>query len=451
MVSAELMSMYKHQQKIIDADPKKCGLFLGTGSGKTRIALMLARGSVLVICPKTQYEDKNWERESTKILLNKDTIFNITTISKETFRRDHASLPRFDTVICDEVHSMLGVTPNIRWRKKEAIPKASQLFEAVEQFLTRTHPDRLYLCTATIMRSPFTVWGAMKILGKIKGTIGDFYEFRNKFYIKLPMPGREVFVPKYTNEAKEALATIVKSIGYVGRLEDFFDVPPQTWRTDYIDLTPTQKTRINALRMEYPDPLVRIGKMHQVENGVLSGDEFKAPEAFQNGKIDRILDYAEEFPRMVIFVKYRAQIEQIVQALKKAGKKVLTLTGDTKDRGSVLKDAAELKECVFIAQHQISAGWELKEYPVMIFASRTNSYVDLDQSIGRIQRADNLKKNLYIKLITKGGPDEAIDKALDQKQDFNEKLYVNHIYNIEYIVDKSVKAVFGWDEKYERK
>ena len=59
----------------------------------------------------------------------------------------------------------------------------------------------------------------------------------------------------------------------------------------------------------------------------------------------------------------------------------------------------------------------------MIFASCDYSFVNLDQALGRIQRADNIKKNLYIYLVVKGGTDEAIHKALSMKQDFNEKLY----------------------------
>jgi superfamily II DNA or RNA helicase len=178
--------------------------------------------------------------------------------------------------------------------------------------------------------------------------------------------------------------------------------------------------------------LVYVGKRHQVENGVLSGNEYTAPEFFDDPKIEKILDYAIEFPRMVIFAKYRLQIVQIEKALKKAGKKVYTLTGETKDRGAVIAAAAKEKECVFVAQAQVSAGWELKEYPVMIFASRTNSFVDFEQAKGRIQRADNIKKNLYIKLLAKpyrvgkkiiSTVDDAQDFSLENKQDFDERLY----------------------------
>jgi superfamily II DNA or RNA helicase len=428
------MNLYSHQQKIIDEDPKKCGLFLGTGSGKTRIALLLARGRTLVVCPKTQREDGNWERELFNLTTPQEKFLKfvkdesrlpirLTVISKETFRRDHATLPAFDTVIVDEAHTVLGVTPNTRHRNKKEIPKASQLFEALESYLERTKPERLYLATATIMKSPFTVWAAMKLLGKRDGSMQDFFAFRQKFYSRLPMPGREVWVPKSDKATKDDLAYYVRATGYVGRLQDFFDVPDQTFRTEHIELTAAQKARIKELPMEYPEPIVRIGKRHQVENGVLAGDEFSEGEIFPNKKVERIIELAEEFPRMVIFAKYRAQIAALKRSLEIEGYKVLTLTGDTKDRGLLLAEANKVSQCIFIAQAQISAGWELPEYPVMVFASRTYSFVDYSQAQGRILRANALKKNLYINLVVKGGVDEAVDRSLINKCDFSERVY----------------------------
>lgn len=416
------MKLYAHQKEIIAADPKKTGLFLGTGSGKTRTALALAEGTTLVIAPKTQVEDQNWIREFRQMRLDgrKGLPPLPVVISKETFRRDHYKLPKFDTVIVDEAHTMLGVTPTVRYLKRVAYPKTSQLFEALETYLARAKPKRLYLCTATIMKSPFTVWAAMRILGKVQES--SFYAFRDQFYTRLPMPGREVWSPKKDSQSKNDLAHLVRGIGFVGRLEDYFDVPDQTFKTDFIELTAEQKKRIKELRTEYPDPIVRIGKQHQVENGVLAGDEFSKPQEFKNAKIEKILEYAEEFPRMVVFAKYTAQIVAIQEALSKSGVMTWRLNGETKDRGAVIA-AAGRNEGVLICQAQISAGWELPEYPVMIFASRTYSFVDYDQALGRIQRANNIKKNLYINLVVKGGVDEAVDTALGHKSDFNERLY----------------------------
>lgn len=430
-----MIHLYKHQQKIISEAPLKCGLWLGTGSGKTLTALMCARGAILVIAPKTQVEDGNWEREYKKVLTEplekykKGDVFpilkpNLTVISKETFRRDSHLLPRFNTIIVDEAHTCLGVMPSTRQRMRETIPKASQLFDALDAYIARTKPERLYLLTATIVKNPMTVWGARKLLGKLpQSTMRSFTLWRDMFYMRLPMPGREVWVPKSDEKTKQLLAHYVREIGYVGRLEDYFDVPEQTFRTVHIELTKKQQMRLRELPLEYPDPIVLIGKRHQVENGVLSGDEFNAPEFFDNGKTEKLIELAEEFPRMIVFVKYRAQIDALYSALTKEKKHVLMLTGDTKDRGKVIAAANASKAYIFLVQAQISAGWEVPECPTMVFASRTYSYVDYAQALGRVQRVNNIKKNLYINLVVKDGIDEAVDKCLANKQDFDEKLY----------------------------
>lgn len=127
-----------------------------------------------MICPKTIKEAGVWERDYKEIIFekikrSKNTRVvksRLTVMSKEEFRRDASSLPHFHTVIVDEAHTMLGMTPNTRQLNRKTIPKASQLYDELEAYLERTKPDRLYLLSATISKSPFTVWAAGRILQK---------------------------------------------------------------------------------------------------------------------------------------------------------------------------------------------------------------------------------------------------------------------------------------------
>src|SRR3990167_4143216 len=364
------MNLYSHQQKIIQENKDKVGIFLGTGGGKTRVALALARGKTLVICPKTQYEDQNWQREAQKMGLKID----LTVISKEKFRSSWPLLPHFDTVIADECHVLAGVTAAVRWRKGEQYPKASQLFEATQAYIKKNLPERLYLLTATPAKSPMAVWA----LGKLLGKNWDWFKFRDKFYIQLPSIGRNVYKARSDRKTKETIGELVRGLGYTG------------------------------------------------------GHEYVAPESFKNEKIERILQYAEEFDKILIFAKYLAQIEAIKKALEKAGKKVLILTGATKERGNLISSANSNEGCIVIAQSQISLGYELPSFPCVIYASMSWSQVDLIQSYGRVQRANALKHNLYIYLIVHGknSIDEAVFKTLMNKQDFHEKIYLHKVGKI---------------------
>lgn len=410
------MHLYNHQAKIVNSNPTKTGLFLGCGGGKTRIALALARGKTLVVCPKTQRDDRNWEREAEKMGI----AIDLTIISKEQFRKEWDELPYYDTVIFDEAETCLGVTPNTRQRNKKIIPKTSQLFEAALGYVEKWSPERLYLCTATVTRTPFCVWGAGRLLGKK----WDFYKWREAFYVRLPMPGREVWVPKTGDEVKDRLARAVRSIGYVGRLEDWHDVPDQLFKNDYIELTAPQKKRLKEIVVEYPDPIVALTKRLQIENGILNGDQFSPSETFTNHKLTRILSYAEEFERLIIWAKFTNQIDLYERELTKHGYTVYRLDGQTANRDALFSVLKNSKKAILIAQAQIAAGWEWKECPAMIFASRTYSIADYEQAQGRIQRVDNIKKNIYINLIVKDSVDEAVHRSLENKKDFSERVYL---------------------------
>jgi len=414
----KFMKLYKHQQDILDADPKKCGLFLGTGSGKSLTALHLAKGKTLVICPKTTAEDGTW---------TKNGIGNVTVISKETFRRDWESLPYFDTVIIDEAHTVCGISPVFKWVNKKPVPKTSQLFDACYQFIQKTNPERLYLLTATPVRNPLAVFALMVLLGK--KTLDSFESFRRTFYVPVNMNHREIYIAKKDEESQNKLGKLVQSMGYTGRLSDFADVPEQTHRVVNVPLTKEQQVKLKELPLEFPDPLVLVGKKHQVEQGVLKGNEFEDSITLPTGKLEAIEDLYEEFGKVLVFAKYTEQIEQIQKYFW--GKDLLTssvfvLDGNTKDRGELIRQADESSKCIVVAQASVSAGYELPSFRCTIYASQSYSYVDLAQSWGRTLRINNLQKNLYVYLLS-GDVDRAVYKALENKGDFQEATYAKVI------------------------
>lgn len=407
--------LYQHQSKIINEDKKKVGLFLGTGSGKTITALHLAKGDTLVICPKTVRDDDVWIKNLYKTKLS----LKLSVISKEDFRLGKFTRKRYDTIILDEIHQIAGATPSIRYKNRQPIPKCSQIFDKLIDFLKEYPPDRLYGLTATPTRSPMCVWGIAKILGKN----WNFYEFRDTFYFSVKKGYREFFIVKSDEVSKTKLGKVVQNIGYTGRLEDYFDVPSQIYKDIFVELTKEQKEKIKEITTEYPDPLVLTGKRHQVENGILTGNEFSKSEVIKDNKIEVIKDLALEFPKMVIFAKYTLQIDKIKKELESSGYEVLTLQGNTKNRQDILALAEQKNNVVLIIQSQISAGFELPSFPVMVFASMDYSIVNYVQSCGRILRSNALKKNLYIHLVVKGGVDQAVYKSIMNKETFIEKIY----------------------------
>ena len=418
--------LYEHQKNIISEDKKKVGIFTGTGSAKTRTALELSEGSTLVICPKQQRDDKTCERNAEKFGI----IINLTVVSKEDFKKTWESLPYFDTIIADECHTILGVTADTRQRNKHPVPKTSQIFEAVYRFLRKNPPKRFYPCSATPVSKPMNLWAVAKLLG----INWDYFGFRAKYYFEVRVGGRRIWMPRKDKETKDQLASLVKKIGYVGSLNDFFDVPEQTHKEVFVELTEEQKNAIKELNVQEADPLVRRARTRTIENGVLYGNTVitdgkndvmvKHTKTFPSHKIDYIIERAYEFPKLLVFANYTAQIIEIEKALKKEGFSVSTLTGKTKDRTFIKKVDESPDPHIVVAQSSVSAGYELPSFPCVIFASKSWKYVDYEQGLGRVLRSNHLKKNLYIHLLVKG-VDSDCHASILSGADFQERLSVD--------------------------
>lgn len=423
-----LQPLYQHQQKIIDEDKHKCGLFLGTGASKTRTALELAEGKTLIICPKQQRDDKTWQRENKKW----KTEVDLKVISKEDIRKMWDTLPRFETVIIDECHNNLGVLPQYVQKNRIQRPKTSQIFEATLGYIQKNKPKRLYLLSATPVPKPMSMWA----IGKLFGQNWDFDEFRRTYYNEIRVGGmRRIWIPRKTQEIKERLAKLIQTFGYTGGLNDFFDVPDQTHKIVKIELTGEQKSALADLSNSEADPLVRRARQRTIENGVLYGKRIEnlsgkvdkmtnKTTIFKSNKIDYILERAIEFPKLLVFANYTAQIEEIAKSLRSEGYKVSTLTGSTKDRTFIKEVNDNPEPHIIIAQSSISSGYELPTFPCVIYASKSWRFVDYEQSLGRVLRANHLKKNLYIHLVVDGCDKDCHDTIMSG-QDFQEKLTLN--------------------------
>lgn len=413
------------QKTIITDDKNITGIFLGTGVGKTLPSLILGQGKILVICPKQQLLDHTWQDNSEKFNLGKD----VTVINYDMFWRKWEEIPHYDTVILDEAHRAAGVLPETRQRNRVQIPKASKTHEAILLYLKKHQPTRFYTATATPKGKPMNVWALARLLGRK----WDFYKFRETFYFKTMMGRREVWLPRTDASTEQRLVLAVQSLGYTGGLQDFTDVPEQTHRTVRIQLTDEQKKALKELDTDEADPLVRRSRMRTIENGVLYGKKIEAmsdkedrlvkdTKLFKNEKISYIIERAEEFPKLFVFAAYTAQVEEIARSLRAAGYEVRTVTGQTKDRGTIFKEMEAMERGIVVVASQICEGYRVPSAPCMIFASKSNRFVHYDQGKGRILDGQHLKKNLYLHLVIPDGADNDCHKAIMAGADFQEKL-----------------------------
>ncbi len=406
---------YNHQNELIILGPDRRLIAFGCGAGKTRTVLKLCEdkgGTTLVAAPKTQVLDMTWEREAKSTGLKAPDW----VISKENFKK---AAPKADNLVLDEGHVFLGVTAGTRYVKKVEIPRTSQIFDATYKYIVEQKPKRIYICSATPFPQPLALWAA----GVMFGEDWDYFAFRRKFYHYVPSIGRGVWLPRRDKETEALLKGLAHKFGSFGKIEDFMDVPDQVFKTIHVGTTSAQNKKQKEIRLLYPEPVVQIGKRHQLEQGIFN------KEMLDENKLAEIIELAKEFPKLLVFARYTFQVDYLAAELQKKFKKktILVLDGRTIDRRTLLQCAEEKdSETIVVAQSQISTGYELPSYRCTVFASCSYSFIDYEQALGRTQRINNISKNVYVHLLA-GDVDEQVLECVQDKKDFNDSLFYEKI------------------------
>ena len=391
------MQLYKHQQRLADANPDKCGIFWEVGTGKSLMVLELLKkaNEALIIVPK-DLKDK-WED---------DTSHDI--ITKETFRRDWNKLPYYDGIGVDEFHHFLGMT---------GYNKGSAMMKALQKYLKKHKPRYFYGLTGTVyMSKPWNVYVACEFLGHKM----NYKKFRDHFFEMKHYGGRypipEMKAPELI---KDDIAKLVNQIGDVVKMSDCRDIPEQQHLVEYFNLTTEQTNGIQAL--EDSTPIVYYTKVHQICGGSLKGDVYTESQTFDCNKIARVLQLAYENKKLIIICRYNYEIEMLHTILHEY--KTHIINGKVKNRPEVVLEADSSDACVVLIQSSCAEGYQLPSFPIIVYYSHDFSLKNYLQMNGRIQRIDNLKKNVYISLIIKNSIDEEVYKSLQNKVSFDVAIY----------------------------
>lgn len=401
------MKLYEHQIKIINEAPDKYGLFLGCGCGKTIIAIKLAekkKCDALVICPKSLVE--NWQREIKKF--GKGNIkFGI--YSKENFKKYIKEIPKYSTMIWDEAHYASGYK--------------SQIHKATLAYIKRWDVEHIYLLTGTpYMANCWSVYA----LGIILGKNWTWYAWKKAFFNEIrlgkkPPPGqrdRRVRIVKQKEGIETRIANIVNKIGVTAKLEDLFDVPDQVYLHEYFDLTREQKKAMENVVEPYP--IADFTKYHQICGGTLKGNEYEESQFFKSEKLSRLLDLCKENKKVAIICRYNCEIDMIAEKIRE---NVYVINGSVSDKQSVIDEINSKEDAIVLISSGCSEGYNLWSVPLMIFYSLDFSWKNYWQILYRIQRANHIKKNVYIVMITKNSIDEAVYACISKKRDFHAEIF----------------------------
>lgn len=122
--------------------------------------------------------------------------------------------------------------------------------------------------------------------------------------------------------------------------------------------------------------------------------------------------------KVVIFARFRAEIDAISDLLSDLETHHVILDGRTKDAGQVVETFQKNPQCMaIVAQIQAGgAGITLHAADTMIFYSMDFSYANYEQAKARIHRIGQKNNCTYIHLVMEGTIDETILAAVQQKR-----------------------------------
>lgn len=399
-----MTTLFKHQQEFLKLNPNKSALVWSCGTGKTRTAIEWVKQthSSIIVCPKSL--KSNWIRECERWNLNG---LRVLVITKEDFRKGWDTYSGYESMIVDECHNGF-LTPHYK----------SQMSKALRNYIKKHKVGRILMLSATVYSSsPWNIYQLASFLGYK----WNWQKFSYTFFDQIRMGPRIIPVAKKNIESK--LATLTKRIASVVDIHDCMDVPLQLHcEPEYFALTSEQK---RAIKDNYdPVPIVRYTLQHEIENGILLGNEFREPQTYETDKIERIKAICEENKKVAIVCRYNAQIDLIRNKLHEIGKKVSVIRGDVQNRDEVCQEAERAKEFVVIIQADCAEGYQLPSFLLCVFASQSYSYVKWEQICGRFLRMDKPSRTTFMYLLTEGySLDQSVYDAVKRREDFKINLY----------------------------
>ena len=381
--------LYPSQENYLTQLGDKPYLFCGTGSGKTRMAMVRAKRlgfeKVLVVAPATVRDTGQWQKELKEIGLE----FEQFQVEGFSYLQKHKTIDftQYEDyyVIIDEAHKI----------------KNSQSLQGLGAFKLCTIAGGYSLLSAT----PMSKWADAVNYAKLTGLVRHKTEFYKRFVVEqrsYAHKGMDIVGYRDT----DTLINWWNSIALRGRSEDFVELPEKQVISIDIPIKRRGYVQMIKTRMKGDEPLDSPSKL----TWALRAYAESAPE-----KLNWVVETVEGLENCIVFVNTINAIEELGKKFDKAGIKYGVWYGKKKDK---FED-----QDVMIVQYQSGGtGLNLQKFNATIFLSPTYSYTDYHQATGRTHRTGQTKRCTFYQLKANNTIDGAIYKALNEKKDFDDKL-----------------------------
>ncbi len=328
-----------------------------------------------------------------------------------------------DLIICDESQRIKN-------------PKAQQTLAM--QKLAEKAKYRLALTGTPIQQDAQDVFAQYKFLDN--SVFGDnFYAFRARYCKLGGFGGKQVVGIKNEDE----LSRKMYSVAYRVTKAECLDLPPETFVTREIELSPAERKHYDELRVasvtelsqeakvEATTVLTKLLRLQQAAGGFLRADDSERVTQIGSSKLDALSDIVEDYVlgegrKLVIFARFLPEVAAIGELLRSKGIRYGRITGEVplQERGEIVEDFQTNPETMcFVAQLQTAGlGITLHAASTAVFYSVGYNLADYQQALARIHRKGQTRPCTYILLQAARTVDWKIMAALDKKSDIARRI-----------------------------
>ena len=454
---------YEHQLQALEKSwaQDTYALFMEMGTGKSKvlvdnIAMLYDRGAVrgaLIIAPKGVY--KNWNDiefpthmpehvEYTKVLWEP----NITK------KKQH----ELDTLFVDDDKLKVLIMNVEAFSTSKGLDFARSFLNifvgraliGIDESTTIKNPTakrtknilkiadlakyRRILTGSPVTKSPLDLYSQCEFLDPYHLGHQSYYSFRARYanMIDRNFGGRRVQIVGSYRRLPE-LTEKLEKFSYRVLKEDCLDLPPKVFTKRIIELTDEQKkvyaqmkreavAELEGKVMSTMNVMTQLMRLHQVTCGHFKADDETITE-IKNNRINSLLELLEETEgKVIIWANYRADIKNIVAALKKAYGEASTVeyhggVDPTLRQDNIAQFQQKNSPTRYFVGNAQTGGYGITLTAANTVVYYSNSY-DLEkrlQSEDRAHRIGQTGSVTYVDLMAENTIDERIVKALNKK------------------------------------
>ena len=420
------------------------GLFMEMGTGKTRTAIELARlrrekiGRVIWFCPVSLKFTVEYEIQKHTTCSPKDVfVFDGRT------REDNVPLDCFWYIVGIESMSLssrvfYSVAQLVSERCMVIVDEASFIKGPLAKrtkritLMSERARYRLVLTGTPITQGVVDLYAQMRFLSeKILG-YQSFYAFANNHL---------VYSSKYRDliigvRNRDWIIDRIKPYVYQVTKDECLTLPDKIYGNRYCELTSEQRDAYEKVKEDFVEDVLRYDDERNLENGIAVFRLFSRLQSIacgiydgapiENNRLGLFCDVATRVrdSHVVVWVKYRQNLRDVVALLDSMGRKALALEGGVteKKRQGVLNEWRDRGGFLVATQAVGSFGLDLTAAATTIFYARGFKYAESVQAEDRCHRIGQTRRATYVSLWALCGIEDRIETALRKKENTLERL-----------------------------